>query len=147
MNQPSWLILPLSSTLFMTYIGTNKRWRQKKGLQFQVQLKRVWIWTLLNPQLSFSSVSELLLSCKTKINRKINSYQDQNTSETFSTLGYHGLGKRENLNKLHSQSFREVHTTPIGCPCDCCILDICLGLFTAVILVFIFYFVIHKYLI
>ncbi len=38
-------------------------------------------------------------------------------------------------------------TTDIGYPCNCCIIDICFILVVTVILVFVFYFEIHTFII
>jgi hypothetical protein len=47
-----------------------------------------------------------------------------------------------------SQPFRgESQTTRIGCPCKCCIVDICFILVVTVILIIVFYFEIHTFII
>jgi hypothetical protein len=73
-----------------------------------------------------------------KINGKNNSYH---------ALPARSLGKRENLQKLQSQPFGgETLEANICCPCNSCILDICFILVVTVILVLVFYFEIHTYI-
>jgi hypothetical protein len=105
------------------------------------------------PPVELGSVSELLLSSEySDIRSSISTVRNISYQELISrsdqSLGYQGLGKRENLQLLISQPFRgESQATRIGCPCNCCIIDICFILVVTVILIIVFYFEIHKFII
>jgi hypothetical protein len=69
------------------------------------------------------------------------------TPKILSILGYQTkAGGRFYINiEVNLSEEKEVHAIIIGCPCNCCIVDIYLILVFTIILVFLFFFEIHKY--